>query len=337
MEVIDTGIGMQREALKRIFSPFSQADADTTRLYGGTGLGLTLCRQLVERMHGQILVDSSEGIGTHFTVTMPLPVQETVRTPYPDAAMASLQRMGVAMAIPQEHPHRLAIESQLRGWAIPVRSASRDPDGLLLMATSDDRLTTLEFANGWNGSGVVVADNSGTLADKPGRRVLNLPLQRDDLFRCLCAAAGIPDETAGAKQGGSQVIEPGRALSILLVEDNQVNQLVASALLKKMGHRVDHAENGQRGLEALRARAYDLVLMDCQMPVMDGYEATRAIRENPQWQSLPVIAVTANVMQGDREDCLASGMNDYITKPYTRDQLRRVIARWAPPDPEPRA
>jgi len=126
-------------------------------------------------------------------------------------------------------------------------------------------------------------------------------------------------------------------LSILLVEDNQVNQLVASSLLKKLGHQVDHAENGQRAIEALQNKDYDLVLMDCQMPVMDGYEATRAIRQNPTWQTLPVIAVTANVMQGDREDCLASGMNDYITKPYNREELKAVIARWAARPQEPQA
>lgn len=126
-------------------------------------------------------------------------------------------------------------------------------------------------------------------------------------------------------------------LKILLVEDNRVNQLVASGLLRKLGHRVDLAENGERALAALQRQRYDIILMDCQMPVMDGFEATRAIRQNPEWADLPVIAVTANVLQGDREQCLASGMNDYVTKPYKRDELRAVIVRWAPPAPEPPA
>jgi len=219
IDVIDTGIGMSREGLHRIFSPFSQADADTTRLYGGTGLGLTLCRQLVERMHGQIQVDSEVGRGTHFTVTLPLPVYEHApQTPQ-------------ALALPEDQP------------------------------------------------------------------------------------------------------AAGESLNILLVEDNQVNQLVASSLLRKLGHSVDLAENGKRALQSLEEKSYDLVLMDCQMPVMDGYEATRRIRQNPAWRTLPIIAVTANVMQGDREDCLASGMNDYITKPYNRNDLNAVIGRWAPDSP----
>lgn len=233
LEVIDTGIGMSQDGLHRIFSPFSQADSDTTRRYGGTGLGLTLCRQLVERMHGQILVDSSEGSGTHFTVTLPLPVKEPA------------------------HP------------SLPEETA-----------------TTL-----------------------------------------------LSNERAASRDQAIDAVESIRPLSLLLVEDNQVNQLVASSLLKKLGHQVDHAKNGQCALEALQKRRYDLVLMDCQMPVMDGYQATQAIRQNPQWQNLPVIAVTANVMQGDRENCLASGMNDYITKPYKRDELRAVIHRWAPDSP----
>lgn len=219
IDVMDTGIGMSKEGLHRIFSPFSQADTDTTRLYGGTGLGLTLCRQLVERMHGQIMVDSEVGHGTHFTVTLPLPVYTQ---------------------------------------------------------------TTQQ-------------------AEKP------LPIE--------------------------ETPTPVKGLHVLLVEDNQVNQLVASSLLRKLGHSVDLAENGKQALEALEERNYDMVLMDCQMPVMDGYEATRKIRENPAWKRLPVIAVTANVMQGDREDCLASGMNDYITKPYNRNELKAAIDRWAPDSP----
>lgn len=337
LEVIDTGIGMSREGLHKIFSPFSQADTDTTRLYGGTGLGLTLCRQLVERMQGQILVDSKERAGTHFTVTLPLPVHQGDE---PETRKDTLQRLadiGIAMALPQNNPHRFAIESQLRYWNIPVRSASRHPNGILLIDAVNSSSETPDFANGWRGEGVILVDQSGTAtSDRPRHCVITLPLRRDDLFQCLCTAGGlspneqstIPDQAAGVNW---QATPP---LNILLVEDNQVNRLVASSLLKKLGHQVDHAENGRRALEALQNNVYDLVLMDCQMPVMDGYEAARAIRQNPRWQTLPVIAVTANVMQGDREDCLASGMNDYITKPYNREELRAVIARWSPRPPE---
>ena len=122
---------------------------------------------------------------------------------------------------------------------------------------------------------------------------------------------------------------PARHCRILLVEDNRVNQIVASALLQKLGHEVDLAENGERALAALAARPYDMVLMDCQMPVMDGYEATRRIRQHPEWQHLPIIAVTANVMAGDQEACIAAGMDDYITKPYSRQLLDEIIRRWA--------
>lgn len=338
LEVIDTGIGMSREGLHRIFSPFSQADTDTTRLYGGTGLGLTLCRQLVERMNGQILVDSQEGAGTHFTVTLPLPVQQEALADTGGDQMPRIREIGIAMALPQSHPHRPAIEAQLHDWRIPVRSASRYPEGILMLDASTTPLESLAFANDWRGKGVILADQSGTAnSHHPRHCVLSLPLRRDDLLRCLYAAAGMSTSDQSGQRGLSQKDRhpPIPALNILLVEDNQVNQLVASSLLRKLGHRVEHAENGLKALEALQKATYDLVLMDCQMPVMDGYEATRAIRQNPDWQTLPVIAVTANVMQGDREDCLASGMNDYITKPYNREELRAVIARWAPLPPTP--
>ncbi|MGF2735099.1 ATP-binding protein [Marinobacter sp. DUT-1] len=332
LEIIDTGIGMSREGLHRIFSPFSQADTDTTRLYGGTGLGLTLCRQLVERMHGQIMVDSQEGSGTHFTVTLPLPVHEE---PESRAAVESipekLQQIGVALAVPPAHPHRLALESQLRAWGIPVRGASRHPEGILLSTIDAGDTETMAYADNWSGEGVILAEARGNSVDgHTDHQILSLPLRRDELYRCLCRAAGLMPAEQAQEQQAEVPTGPIRPLQILLVEDNQVNQLVASSLLKKLGHRVDHAENGKRALEALKNASYDLVLMDCQMPVMDGYEATRQIRENPDWKDLPVIAVTANVMQGDREDCIAAGMSDYITKPYNRDQLRSAISRWAP-------
>ncbi|GBO89252.1 hybrid sensor histidine kinase/response regulator [Marinobacter salsuginis] len=335
IDVVDTGIGMSKEGLHRIFSPFSQADVDTTRLYGGTGLGLTLCRQLVERMHGQILVDSREGSGTHFTVTLPLPIHETYGAQDLPRVDPRLKDIGIAMAIPADNPYRSAIEAQLRKWGIPIRGASRDPDGILLALASAEDKETLEFANDWQGPGVILADATGTLPPgKANHQLLSLPLRRDELLRCLGLAAGLvhsDDQHAHRAETIDQnAAEP--SLSILLVEDNQVNQLVATSLLKKLGHRAEPAENGLKALQALENNHYDLVLMDCQMPVMDGYEATQRIRQNPEWQQLPIIAVTANVMQGDREDCLASGMNDYITKPYKREELRAVIERWRPSD-----
>jgi len=334
IDVIDTGIGMSKEGLHRIFSPFSQADSDTTRLYGGTGLGLTLCRQLVERMHGQILVDSEEHEGTHFIVNLPLPVHDEQESqPSMPAIPGLLQQVGVDIGMPRDYPHRTPIEHQLRAWGIPLREAAPDGEGILMIAANESDETAAQLASSWSGTGIILVDRDGSAHPTKDRQILSMPLRREQLYRTLCRAAGLD---TGER---ARIIETpagvSRTLNLLLVEDNQVNQVVASSMLKKLGHTVTLAENGKQALEALQQgeRRFDIVLMDCQMPVMDGYEATRNIRENPEWQDLPVIAVTANVMQGDRDDCLESGMNDYITKPYNRADLKSVIDRWAPPQP----
>ncbi|MEP4465834.1 response regulator, partial [Marinobacter alexandrii] len=183
---------------------------------------------------------------------------------------------------------------------------------------------------------LILADSLGTSAQgKPDHPILSLPLRRDELYRCLCRAIGIL-RTDPVLQS-TDALEPAqttKSLRILLVEDNQVNQLVASSILKKLGHTVESAENGQRALDAMAAGEFDLILMDCQMPIMDGYEATRRIRQNSDWQQVPIIAVTANVMQGDRDDCITAGMNDYVTKPYKREELRAAINRWTQPRPQ---
>jgi len=337
IDVIDTGIGMSKEGLHRIFSPFSQADSDTTRLYGGTGLGLTLCRQLVERMHGQILVDSEEDEGTHFTVNLPLPVHDEQESspsipPIPDR----LRQIGVDMGLPQEYPHRGPIEHQLRAWSIPLRDAARGGEGILMIDADKSDETAGQLASAWPGTGTIVVDRDSTTQPSEDRQILSMPLRREQLFRALCRAAGLEQDATGSRAAASGTpASASRALNLLLVEDNQVNQVVASGMLKKLGHTVTLAENGRQALEALQQSggAFDIVLMDCQMPVMDGYEATRNIRANPEWRDLPVIAVTANVMQGDRDDCLESGMNDYMTKPYNRADLESIIDRWAPPQP----
>lgn len=334
IDVVDTGIGMSKEGLHRIFSPFSQADSDTTRLYGGTGLGLTLCRQLVERMHGQILVDSEEHEGTHFTVNLPLPVHDEQESqPSMPAIPSLLQQVGVDIGMPRDYPHRTPIEHQLRAWGIPLREAAPDGEGILMIAANESDETAAQLASSWAGTGIILVDRDGSAHRTKDRQILSMPLRREQLYRTLCRAAGL--DTGDRARIIETPAGVSRTLNLLLVEDNQVNQVVASSMLKKLGHTVTLAENGKQALEALQQseRRFDIVLMDCQMPVMDGYEATRNIRENPEWQDLPVIAVTANVMQGDRDDCLESGMNDYITKPYNRADLKSIIDRWAPPQP----
>ena len=325
LDVIDTGIGMSAEGLNRIFAPFAQADSDTTRLYGGTGLGLTLCRQLVERMHGQILLDSEPGRGTHFTVILSLPPHK------PDldkevlgAIPGTLARDGVVLCLPQEYPHRSAVEKQLQAWGIPIHDAGTRQHGILITVPEDERC--LELAVNWRGERVILLDRSGTYTSGQLQLTVSMPLQREALYRALCQPEPVRADRLKTELAEA---EPTRPLKLLLVEDNQVNQMVASTILKKMGHSVDVAENGQYALDALEAEDYDMVLMDCQMPVMDGYTATRRIRSNPAWRELPIIAVTANVMQGDRDDCFAAGMNDYITKPYNRQELLAVIQRWS--------
>ncbi|QSP96536.1 response regulator [Marinobacter salinisoli] len=335
LDIRDTGIGISEDSLDRIFSAFSQADAETTRLYGGTGLGLTLCQQLVERMHGRIQVESQQGQGTHFQVSLPLAIHGP-HTPHelPDSA-ARLRELGVTLAIPEANPHRRPIERQLQAWGIPVQDVRQSKQGVLIALIAEGYSGGMTIAKHWKGKGVVLADRLGThasvLADAA---ILNLPLRRDELLRCLCHATGLPwhePDEPGSSEAESPAAAP--SLDILLVEDNRVNQLVAANILKGLGHRVVPAQNGREAIDALNAKRYDLVLMDCQMPVMDGYEATRKIRQNPEWKDLPIVAVTANVMDGDKEACLACGMDDYLTKPYNRARLQEIVNRWAPASP----
>ena len=342
-DIIDTGIGMSKEGLHKIFSPFSQADADTTRLYGGTGLGLTLCRQLVERMHGQILVDSEQSHGTHFTVNLPLPVAEQNfdEAPQPRASESkvpsALMVTGVDIALPENHPHIDPICSQLEAWGIPVRQASPDGRGILIAPANQTDDTGDVAPDNWAGAGVLLIDRFGNNATTKTHPRLSMPLRRDQFLYALCTAGGIQDEGIGERpeiydaDSAPENAHPDRAMRFLLVEDNHVNQLVASSMLKKLGHEVVVADQGQQALDILAADdQFDMILMDCQMPVLDGYETTQIIRRNRDWKDLPIIAITANVMQGDRDDCLESGMDDYITKPYNRSDLKAIIERWAP-------
>lgn len=324
IEVSDTGIGMSEATQDAIFAPFSQGESDTTRRFGGTGLGLTLCQQLVEHMHGEIRVDSLEGQGSTFTVDLPLPI---VSRDNLLPGVSDLSGTRVLLKVNSDHPHLPALRDTLDHWGLStnlVTPGHAPGKGQWDIAVTDGQ--DLSGLSPPDRKVPVVALDSDLDNDQLQGRI-EVPLVRQQLLSILRISLGLQAAPPREDVHDERVDLP---LRILLVEDNRVNQLVASGMLRKLGHSVDLAENGERAILALENQPYDLVLMDCQMPVMDGYEATKKIRENPRFQHLPVIAITANVMQGDREACLDAGMNDYVTKPYTQESLRDTLRRWSP-------
>ncbi|WP_206668556.1 response regulator [Pseudomonas saliphila] len=329
--VRDTGIGIQPEALESVFSPFTQADAEISRRFGGTGLGLAVCKSLADAMQGTLTVESEPGQGSKFTVSLPLKTHSTEPTfslPTPRSVLI-WNRLGRLQG-------RFLLE-QLEHWGMrcllvnysdqvhpPLNNAQFDfwlldsPDVAHRLAGQRMEIPRLLVCpyTGWLGS----ADARATgvrqqVASPPSRARLARAI--DELFAKDPSSA---DGIAAAQ------VQTGRTL--LLVEDNQVNQMVAKGMLSRLGYQVMVAEHGEAALALLQENDFDLVLMDCNMPVMDGYETTRRIREQPQWQALPVIALTANAMEEDRQRCTDAGMNDYLVKPFKREDLQNMMNKW---------
>ncbi|AVF54799.1 response regulator [Pseudomonas fulva] len=328
LEVRDTGIGIPEEAQARIFQPFTQAGAGITRQYGGTGLGLALTRNLCKAMHGHLHIRSQPGFGSRFTAELPLNACAKADTPEPlHASVAALTAAGSGL-------HELML-----GLLPALGLAYARHDGIDTVAGATDLL---------------ILDDVQALPEV--RRVSQVPI-------LLVTAYGnfLPSEQALAMAPLHQLARPltrgalyqtlhrvlqghdaehplatpppatakGRA-RILLVEDNPVNQLVAKGMLAKLGCQVELATQGVEALARLEEEAFDLVLMDCNMPVMDGYEATRRIRERGHWPGLPIVALTANAMPEERDRCRAAGMDDYLAKPFRREDLLAVVDRWVP-------
>lgn len=328
LEVRDTGIGIPEEAQARIFQPFTQAGAGITRQYGGTGLGLALTRNLCKAMHGHLHIRSQPGFGSRFTAELPLNACAKADTPEPlHASVAALTAAGSGL-------HELML-----GLLPALGLAYARHDGIDTVAGATDLL---------------ILDDVQALPEV--RRVSQVPI-------LLVTAYGnfLPSEQALAMAPLHQLARPltrgalyqtlhrvlqghdaehplatpppatakGRA-RILLVEDNPVNQLVAKGMLAKLGCQVELATQGVDALARLEEEAFDLVLMDCNMPVMDGYEATRRIRERGHWPGLPIVALTANAMPEERDRCRAAGMDDYLAKPFRREDLLAVVDRWVP-------
>ncbi|MGN6788693.1 MAG: ATP-binding protein [Rhodanobacteraceae bacterium] len=356
--VRDTGIGLAADAAARLFQPFTQADASVTRRYGGTGLGLTICKKLVDLMGGRIGVRSEPGRGSVFWFTIPFEkAPGDISGPH-----RSLPGSRVLLAAsPQRAQHVTPILATLELDATQVGDAGAALARLKQAAPLGKTFSfDLLIVDAGSVAGDVGALLRGILADRqldalrilalgldsaPDARIVLAPARADDaaLRQGVRSAFGVAPQ-ARAQPVLSAPLTPVASVGdqplsgkVLLVEDHPVNQKVAQKLLERLGLVVDVAENGEVALEKLRDQAYAMVLMDCQMPVLDGYSATRRLREIESGQGkprTPVIAMTAHAMSGDRERCLQAGMDDYLSKPLDRQLLEQTLARWMPKSPE---
>ncbi|WDY56615.1 hybrid sensor histidine kinase/response regulator [Pseudomonas sp. PSKL.D1] len=329
LEVRDTGIGIPEEAQTRIFQPFTQAGAGITRQYGGTGLGLALTRNLCKAMRGHLRIHSEPGFGSRFTAELPLPPHTEAIAPLP------LQGQVVALSNAGSGLHEL-LQGLLPGWGLGYQRhddiGTLDANAIDLLITDDlDHLFQIRpslqvpillvtaYGN------FLPAEQSAQLAPL---HQLARPLARNALYQTLRRTLqGHAPEHPLATPPLSAAENRAR---ILLVEDNPVNQMVAKGMLAKLGCQVQLATQGVEALDWLEQEDFDMVLMDCNMPVMDGYETSRRIRQSGRWPELPIVALTANAMPEERERCRAAGMNDYLAKPFRREELLALIDHWVP-------
>jgi two-component system sensor histidine kinase/response regulator len=357
LSVRDTGIGIPPDKVDLIFQPFAQVDSSTTRKYGGTGLGLAIVVQLVELFGGRIWVESTLGEGStfHFTVRMKKQPQPMFRLPPRAAGL----RGRTVLVIDDNASCRRHLEDVLRAWGMrPIAVDSADAAAAALAAQTCDLLMIESQLP--DPGGFVVAERlraqigravpvlmlltpTGLSRDaarcrEVGDLYVTKPIRESNLLETLLAT--LAPEGAEKKDVVSVEVErPLRPLSILLAEDNQVNQMLAVRMLEKRGHRVTLAGNGQEAVELSARGNFDVILMDVQMPIMDGFEATAAIRQREQGtgQHIPIIALTAHALKGYREQCLAGGMDDYVSKPIRGQELFAVLERFVPDQVPPLA
>ncbi|WP_053214315.1 response regulator [Pseudomonas sp. Q12-87] len=329
IEVCDTGIGIPLEAQARILQPFTQAGAGITRQFGGTGLGLALTYNLCEAMQGRLTISSEAGFGSQFCAELPLPCHT------PAAPVDRLHGNVVAITASSSGLAEL-LGMLLPGWGLDYVQRSID-DGLLGLKPDiviTDCPECLFNLRPTIDAPILLVTAYGSFM--PGEEAAALapliqqarPLARQALYQILRRA--MQSEATTINDARIESLAPSRRGQVLLVEDNPVNQLVAKGMLVKLGCEVTVAAHGAEALDQLERRAFDLVLMDCNMPVMDGYEASRQIRRSGRWSDLPIVALTANAMPEERERCRAAGMNDYLSKPFRREELAAVLDQWVP-------
>jgi PAS domain S-box-containing protein len=358
-EITDSGIGIAPDAVPRLFRKFTQADSSTTRKFGGSGLGLAISKQLINAMGGDIGVDSTPGKGSRFWFTVKMaPGQEH---PMRAAATVAALKGFRALVVDDNEVNRLIFRKQLGVWGMTVQSVA---NGQQAFAALDEALARgapfhialidqmmpemdgvelgrrLRDETRFSATKLILATSLGVRgllarAETSGFAIaVSKPVAQSRLYECVTQLCGVDapalpmaERPADADANGVVPVL-SRTLRVLVVDDNQVNQMLATLLLGKAGHRVDVVGNGYEALEAVSSRPYDAILMDIQMPEMDGIEATRRIRGmSGPVARLPIIAMTANAMKGDRERLLSVGMNDYVAKPIEKAQLFHALAR----------
>ncbi len=373
-QVTDTGVGIPYEAQSKLFQAFTQADSSTTRKYGGTGLGLAISKQLVEQMNGEIGVDSVPGVGSQFWFTVRLAKQ-----PVDDhaAGIPTRKLEGLRVCCVDDHPtNRFLLAQYCSDWGMDAVVAGNPREALCLMQAATQRGKPFDLAildmemPEMDGKGLAATIHADSAID-PVRLVLLTslgqrgeatkaraagfvgyllkPIRKEKLQSCLEMVMGIADVDSLEAvpplitEYSQPVLPTMRSATILVADDHSVNQQLAMLMLERMGHRVDVVSNGQEAVDAVFRQPYDVVFMDCQMPEMDGYDATREIRrgevsskrgafrgQQAETVRIPIIAMTANAMPGDREKCLAAGMDDYLSKPIKADEMAKTLMKWLP-------
>ena len=361
-EVRDTGIGIPLEKQKLIFEAFAQADGSTTRRYGGTGLGLTISSELVQKMGGRIWVESQPGKGSTFCFDVPFGLAAQQEKPSQSGPIPSLENLRV-LVVDDNPTNRHILQEMLGNWGMKPALADSGPAALALLkmgarAGRPFPLVVLDVMmpemDGYTvaakikqdpataASSILMLTSGNSRGEAQRCRELGIaafmvkPIQQSELFDAIITGLTPVNAVKEVKRPADQALSPTRRpLRILLAEDNVVNQRVAVMTLEKIGHKVCVVGHGKAALAKLETEEIDVVLMDVQMPIMSGEEATARIREQERdtGRHMPIIAMTAHAMKGDRERLLRVGMDDYLAKPIQSAELMRILARFTPDEP----